>query len=289
MFNVEKLESRRLLSASLRGAGLVVTGTVEDDSIVVSLNAADATKVDVNVNGEVQTFDLARIRKNIRVSGLAGEDEMTISGANGAISVPIILSGGRNDDILVGGNGADRLVGGRGDDDLDGGGSADRVVGGVGQDVYQSTDDPSEILDFNEDEDGVRIALSEAPAPVQVSVATLLAGDPLRNLLREINDGETVFELEWDAGLGKSAKIHSDGTVVEQEAEIAISSLPTAVAAAITGRYPDGEITEAETVTTPESPLNYEVEVENRRLVRELVVTPSGEILDDQVEGRVGE
>jgi Ca2+-binding RTX toxin-like protein len=285
---IEGLERRVLLSASLRGAGLVITGTQDDDVIGVALNAADATKVDVSVNGELQSFDLARVRKGIRVSGLGGEDEIIIGDS---ITLATVLTGGKNDDTIVGGGGADKIAGGKGDDDLDGGGgNADRVSGGAGEDVYQSTDDPGEIVDLVDGEDGVRIAFAEAPAPVQASVTMLLAGDPLRNLLREVNDeGGTEFELEWDAGLGRSAKILPDGTVIELEAEIDPATLPAAVVTAIVTRYPDGEITEAETLELPSTPLRYEVEVENRRLVRELVVTPDGEILEDEVEGRVGE
>lgn len=286
--SVEPLENRLLMSATLRGASLVVTGTQDDDVIHVAPGATDATKLDVTLNGQTTSFDLARVTKLIRVNGLGGEDAVTIAAS---ISTPASLNGGRHDDTLVGGAGPDRVVGGKGDDDLDGGGgSGDRVTGGAGEDVFQSSDGAGEMVDLTDGEDGIRIRFAEAPAPVQASVTTLLAGDPLRNLLLEVNDeGGTEFELEWNAGLGKSAKILPDGTVIELEAEIDPATLPAAVLSAITARYPQGEITEAETLEVPGDPLRYEVEVENRRLVRELVVTPEGEILEDEVEGRVGE
>lgn len=124
---------------------------------------------------------------------------------------------------------------------------------------------------------------------MQAAVTTLLAGLPLRNLLRESDEGETVFELEWNAGLGRSAKITADGTVVELESEIDPATLPAAVTAAIAAKYPRGQITEAETLDLPGQPQAFEVEVVNRRQIRELVITPAGEILDDALEGKVGQ
>src|SRR5688500_13322177 len=144
------------------------------------------------------------------------------------------------------------------------------------------------MVDFGED-DGVRVGLADVPPAVQAAVNTLLAGNPLRNLLRESDEGETVFELEWDAGLGRSAKITLDGTVVELESEIDPATLPAAVVAAVMGKYPNGEITEAETLDLPGEPQAFEVEVVNRRQIRELVITPAGEILDDSLEGKVGQ
>ena len=279
---VEGLERRVMMSATLRGGTLAVAGTAGDDEISVALNGA---AVDVTVNGELRSFDAARVTRGLRADGRAGDDVITV---DAAFALPARLTGGAGDDELFGGAAADVLNGGKGDDDLHGRGGADRMTGGKGDDVFQSTDDAAEIVDFGED-DGVRIALAEAPPPVQAAVTTLLAGSPLRNLLRESDEGETVFELEWDAGLGRSAKIAADGTVVELESEIDPATLPAAVIAAVAAKYPLGEITEAETVDLPGQPQAFEVEVVNRRQIRELVITPAGEILDDSLEGKVGQ
>jgi hypothetical protein len=265
-----------------------VSGTADDDTIAVALNAADATQIDVTINGEVRSFELARVRRGIRVNGRGGDDVVTVGATGGAVTLPALLNGGKGDDTLTGGGGDDRLLGARGDDDLGGGAGTDVLVGGPGQDVFQSTDAEAEYGDFEEGDDGVRIALSEAPAPVQASVNTLLAGSPPGGLFRESEDGATVYELEWAAGLGMSAKIQPDGTVTEEEAEIDPAALPAAVSAAVAGGYPKGEITEAETVQIPGTPQFYEVEVVNRRQIRELKITPAGEIFEDEVEGRVG-
>jgi hypothetical protein len=61
------------------------------------------------------------------------------------------------------------------------------------------------------------------------------------------------------------------------------------VHAAIATKYPDGEITEAETLELPNTPLRYEVEVAvpSEGIRREIVITPEGEILADEIEGPI--
>ena len=81
---------------------------------------------------------------------------------------------------------------------LAGGRSKDRLFSGEGQDVFNSTDSIREMIDRDED-DGIRITLDEAPSLVREAVLDLLDGNDFRNLVRESDDGDTVFELEWDA------------------------------------------------------------------------------------------
>jgi hypothetical protein len=134
----------------------------------------------------------------------------------------------------------------------------------------------------------VRIKFAEAPPAVQAAVLGLLAGADFENLLRETDEGETVFELEWEAeGTAHSAKINLAGEVIELEVEIDPATLPQPVIDAVFDRYPQAQITEAETLQLPNTPLRFEVEVENAGLVRELVITPEGEILSDEIEGEV--
>jgi hypothetical protein len=279
----EHLENRLLLSANLRGAGLVVTGTQAADAITVALNATDATKMDVTVNGEVRSFDAARVTRAIRVKGLGGDDVITISDAGGPINVPAVLAGGAGNDELVGGGGADRLVGGKGDDKLDGGGGTDRIAGGAGSDLYDDDDSDAERSGFQEDDDGVRIALADAPAPVQAAITSLLDGQPLGQLSRGTENGVSLFELEWVDGTPHSAQFAADGTVLENKQEIDPATLPAAVTDAIRAKYPRARISSAESGTVGSSPLVYEVEIINGRAHRDLVITPTGEITGDTV------
>jgi hypothetical protein len=141
---VQPLENRALLSATfdvVTGV-LDVKGTGGNDTITVGLNAVDATKVDVIVNGTTElSVNLADIQK-ILASGGNGNDAITVSidenselrGGNGKDS----LTGGDGDDLLVGGNGKDSLLGGGGDDSLDGGNGKDYLDGGADDDVITS-------------------------------------------------------------------------------------------------------------------------------------------------------
>ena len=281
---VEMLEGRRLMSAALVDGVLQVRGTDEDDVITVTQPRSNPRRINVAINDDTFAFKAHRVRR-VEVRGQDGDDEVSIGNR---VRARAKLYGGRGDDTLVGGGAADLLVGGAGDDDLAGGRSKDRLVSGEGQDVFNSTDSVREMIDRDED-DGIRITLDEAPSLVREAVLDLLDGNDFRNLIRETDEGETVFELEWDAPGPHSAKINLAGEVIELEVEIDPNTLPAAVKTAIATKYPAGEITEAETLELPDTPLRYEVEVENDRLVRELVVTPAGEILADDVEGPIEE
>ena len=273
----ETLERRALLSATMESGLLRVDGTAGDDQ--VSIERGSRGRIDVTVNGETESFRGGGVR-TILARGLDGDDEIILGDS---IKRNATLLGGDGEDVLVGGAGRDVIVGGADDDDLDGGRRKDRIFGGEGEDVFQSTDALKEMRD-RDDEDGVRIRLEEAPAAVQAAVLDLLEGNDFRNLLRETDEGATVFELEWDAPGPHSAKIDLAGNVIELEVEIDPANLPAAVTEAIFERYPEGEITEAETLQLPGQPMAYEVEVENAGLVRELVITAEGEILADEVE-----
>ena len=279
----ESLERRSHLSAVVNGTTLVVTGTDDDDEITVQ-NNADTSKVDIVENGETSTFDKEGLQK-IRVFAGNGDDVLTVGDDIGLRGVG--LFGQRGDDELFGGNGRDLLVGGHDDDYLEGGPGFDWIMGMQGEDEFNSEDGEREYADLT-DEDGVIIKFEEAPEPVQNATTTLLDGATDFTLIREDDDG-LVFELEWDdlQGDPHSAKIRPNGDVVELESEIDIEELPDAVVNGILARYPNGEITEAETLEIPGQPLAYEVETVVRRTIREIIITPAGEILQDEVEGFV--
>jgi len=279
----EMLERRSHLSAVVDGTVLLVTGSDDDDEITVENNADDSSKLDITENGETTTFDKEGLRR-VRVFAGNGDDVLTIGDD---IGLKVGLFGQRGDDELFGGNGRDLLVGGHDDDYLEGGLGFDWLMGMQGEDEFDGMDDRREYADLT-DEDGEIIRMQDAPQDVQDAVTELVDGQTEFTLIREQDDG-LVFELEWDdlQGGPHSAKIRPNGDVVELESEIDIADLPDAVVAGIVARYPTGEITEAETLELPGEPLAYEVEVVIRRTIREIVITPAGEILQDEVEGFV--
>ena len=69
----------------------------------------------------------AHITDLLAVHGVAGDDMIDASGVAG---IPLILDGGDDDDVLIGGSQNDTLLGGDGDDVLIGGPGVDTLEGG---------------------------------------------------------------------------------------------------------------------------------------------------------------
>ena len=72
----------------------------------------------------------------IAIKGGNGDDLVRFDAINGAINTPATIDGGRGNDTLLGGSGADTLNGGPGDDVVDGNGGADTGNLGSGDDEF---------------------------------------------------------------------------------------------------------------------------------------------------------
>jgi Ca2+-binding RTX toxin-like protein len=138
MNRIEGLEARRLLSSSLSGGVLTITGMDAANKIDVTV-AGSNIKVDEHA-GSVKTFAASKVHQ-IKADLKGGNDQITVSES---ITVPTTLNGGSGDDMLLGGGGADNLIGGsgkdallgrKGNDNLDGGTSNDFLSGGIGTDT----------------------------------------------------------------------------------------------------------------------------------------------------------
>lgn len=155
---IERLEGRRMLSASLEDGTLTVDGTNGNDSMMVFIDSKKNSYLDVKLNGVVQKFKLADV-EDIRMFGLNGNDVMKIDQRNGKVTVPVGMDGGDGNDsltaasgkaVLHGGNGDDTLQGSTSNDDLEGGPGTDRITGGKGRDIFHKEHDTSsEILDYS--------------------------------------------------------------------------------------------------------------------------------------------
>ncbi|WZP00284.1 hypothetical protein EP7_001910 [Isosphaeraceae bacterium EP7] len=111
---------------------IAINGTNGDDVIFISGNATETNVLGLAAVVKVKHFDLAI--DSLNVSALAGDDVVEAS-ATAATSIPLILSGGSGDDILLGGAGNDNLQGDDDDDVLLGGPGIDLLVGGAGDDI----------------------------------------------------------------------------------------------------------------------------------------------------------
>src|SRR5689334_19825065 len=129
---IETLENRRLLSITLSGGVLTVTGTAGADHIEFQKRASEG-KLKVEANGVERKFALSSVTKIVALGG-TGNDVITFSGRDGGLNVKASIDGGAGNDFIEGGLGNDTLVGGAGNDSIQGGGGNDIISGGLGND-----------------------------------------------------------------------------------------------------------------------------------------------------------
>ncbi|HWB13746.1 MAG TPA: calcium-binding protein [Pirellulales bacterium] len=148
---------------------LSVVGDAQSNTIVVSRDAAGRILVDggaVGIQGGTATVANTSL---IQVFGQAGNDQISLDEANGALPAANLLGGDGNDtliggsgndmlygqagkDVLLGKGGDDFLFGGDGNDTLTGGTGNDQVFGEAGND--RMIWNPGDGSDLNEGGDG---------------------------------------------------------------------------------------------------------------------------------------
>ncbi len=122
-------------------------------------------------------------------------------------------------------------------------------------------------------ETSAKIDLAAAPAAVRARIVELLAGAPIAQLERNVEDGATTYEVDWSAGGRRaSATLDETGAILEREAEVDPARLPPAVVAALQRARPAGRIVSAEDLETH----LYEVRIEVDGRTEELKVSSAG-------------
>jgi hypothetical protein len=185
---LEPLEARQLLSATLDGGNLIVTGTSADDQILVK---ALGSSIRVTLNGQTTSFLRSNVQ-SITVFAAEGNDHVVLRridlpaalcGGDGADT----LSGGANDDTLVGGAGRDFLFGWDGDDILDGDAGIDRLMGGAGTDIAPAGQDVRSSIETLYRPDG--------PFTFERSIPTTVPS-PLFGFVQNL-DGTTTAQIRF--------------------------------------------------------------------------------------------
>lgn len=117
----------------MRGETLFIRGTRSNDTITVSPGTTGAT-IQVVINGGTpMVLETASIRR-IQIMGREGNDAINVSDQ---ITIPTKIRGGRGDDTINGGGGADAIYGDAGNDTIAGRGGNDALRGGPGSDNIQ--------------------------------------------------------------------------------------------------------------------------------------------------------
>src|SRR5204863_6147090 len=76
------------------------TGTDAVDTVFITVDASDATLLDITINGVLTTRPIAGITK-IELNGAGGDDILTI---DPSVTIPATLEGGDGNDSLTGGS-----------------------------------------------------------------------------------------------------------------------------------------------------------------------------------------
>jgi Ca2+-binding RTX toxin-like protein len=145
----EGLEDRRLLSSTLTGGVLTITGTPNADRVLVT-SAQDKVYVAEStvtpgedgarptITTTRKSFNRAEVHSIEAFLG-AGNDQMVVSDFSffrtAGEPIPATLNGEAGNDYLVTGRGDDTLNGGDGNDLLSGDGGKAHINGGAGDDV----------------------------------------------------------------------------------------------------------------------------------------------------------
>jgi len=159
---IQPLEHRTLLSSSLVGGLLTVTGGGADNAIEVEnfelidpevlvridgveerFARADVTTILVNAGDGNDTVTIGSMKKNIVVNGEAGDDVLLAGRESGT------YDGGAGNDLLVGGRASETLTGGDGEDTLRGNGDRDVLRGGDGRDRLDGGSGSDDLLGGN--------------------------------------------------------------------------------------------------------------------------------------------
>ncbi|MCA9011075.1 MAG: hypothetical protein KDB01_15100 [Planctomycetaceae bacterium] len=223
---------------SFNAGVLSVTGTSLDDTITVR---NDLGTIKIEANGSLINTGVAASTVNrVIVSGLAGDDRLQLDNSLGA-SLPGILEGGDDNDILIGGLSHDTLEGGEGNDGLDGGAGNDTYVFNTNTqlDADSITDNAGvDNLSFVDSTNDVAVSLALTTAQIVNANLTLtlasataieniiggagndtLTGNALRNTLdgqggNDMLDGDSGddnYVFDTDTPLGADSITDSDG------------------------------------------------------------------------------
>jgi Ca2+-binding RTX toxin-like protein len=163
---LESLEKRELLSATVAGDKLIITGTGGGDQIVVSAGLNNGELTVVSAPGVADNTVFTGIDRLI-IRGRAGADDIQLTGdpkATGGGAMRIAILAGSGDDTIVGsdaddkiraGLGNDNVSGGAGDDDIRGDAGDDTINGGEGDDTIRG-DLGDDIINGDAGNDDIR-------------------------------------------------------------------------------------------------------------------------------------
>jgi hypothetical protein len=121
------------------------------------------------------------------------------------------------------------------------------------------------------------VRMKDLPQPVQVTVREQSKGAVIRGLSKEIDKGQTIYEVSLRVkGQNKDISIDPSGTVVEVETQVPLASLPPAAREAIVKQAGKGRILLVESIAKNNAIVAYEAHVRTAGKISEIKVDPDG-------------
>lgn len=240
---IESLENRRLLSVTLSGTVLTITGTGAADNLQI-LSAPVVSNFIVQLNGTKFTFAKSKVAQ-INASLLAGADFGDLYYAPVGVKIDLgdgidNVSGSLLNDTINGGAGADRLNGRNGNDVIDGGADNDNIAGGVGNNTLKGGTG-NDIVNGDSGNDSVDGGVGTDLCYGSSGNDTVLGGDG-----NDVVDGSDGNDL-LDGGLGPDTITGGRGTdtvtYASRSAAVFVDPEPLAI-----GTYDDGQAGEKDQV-----------------------------------------
>jgi len=125
-----------------------------------------------------------------------------------------------------------------------------------------------------------RIKRSQLPAAVEKTVAKESEGATIKGFAKEIEKGQTFYELELIVdGHTKDVLMDKHGNVVEVEEQVSMDSLPATVQEALKQAAGAGTIGIIESITKNGTLVSYEAHVKHGKKRSEIKVGPNGETM----------
>ena len=123
-----------------------------------------------------------------------------------------------------------------------------------------------------------RIKRRQLPPAVEKTVVKESEGATIKGFAKEIEKGETFYELELMVdGHAKDVLMDTQGNVVEVEEEVSMDSLPAAVREAFKQAAGSGTIGLVESLSKNGQIVSYEAHVKHGKKRSEIKVGPNGE------------
>ena len=233
--------SNHQVTAEVKKGTLVVEGTDAGEEIVLRLRAGDATTLEVVTPDGILAFARDTFTR-IAVEADDGDDLLLIDQTNGVFTdtEATTLSGGHDDDDLLGGAGVETFLGGPGDDEIDGNQGTDEAFLGSGDDSF--TWDPGDGSDKVEGQPGDDTMIFNG-AGASESFDASANGKRLR-FFRDL--GNIVMDVDGTERIDLRALGGADTTVMNDLRRTDVEAFDIDLAPTIGGTTGDGQ---ADTVT----------------------------------------